>query len=141
MAKKQYLTYPVKVILAWAESLGGNSDLTQWLYHNTFKELAIFTFAAYNKSEAKKWLAENGYAPLLACIQTAEGDEKAAAFLKASKFDVLFHLGKAGDGSKESYDWILQNCGKEFFYLAKKLEEAKDKIEERNRDPHYISFD
>tara|TARA_R110001592_G_scaffold363221_3_gene681691 strand:+ start:82289 stop:82708 length:420 start_codon:yes stop_codon:yes gene_type:complete len=137
---KPFLTYPPKVIIAWAESVGGNKELTDWLMNNGFPELAFFTFACYHNSKASQWLLDHGFQPLLATIHGAEGSEKALKWLTDNDFTVLHHIAKAADNDDKHMLWLTKHGHKEFFYLALKLREAKNGIEADNNDPHKISF-
>jgi hypothetical protein len=137
---KPFLTYPPKVIIAWAESVGGNKEITDWLLNNGFPELAFFSFACYHRPLADKWLLENGFEPLLATIHGAEGKDKASQWLLDNGFTELYHISKAADNEDKNMFWLRDNGHKEFFYLALKLREAKNGIEADNNDPHKISF-
>jgi hypothetical protein len=87
--------YPAKIILAWAEAVGGNRELRDWLMHNGYMELALFVFAAHLKKDARTWLMKEGFPHLMATLSCAEGDEKACQWLSNHDYEVLAMVGKA----------------------------------------------
>ena len=74
----------------------------------------------------------------MAMINGVEGKKDALNWLKQNKFEMLFHMAKAGDGDQESFRWLL-NKDKEMAMVAKKIEFVKDQIELDNNDVHRIS--
>jgi hypothetical protein len=135
------LSYPPKILIAWAEAIGGNKDIRDWLMDNGYKELAMFTFAVRNKDEARKWLMENGYAHLMAMINAVERNQVALKWLQHFNFTVLEKMALSGDGDDEAHQWLIANGHREFAYVAKKIQYIKDQIEDNNNDPHRISPD
>ena len=134
--KLKKLEYPSKVILAWAESLKGNQEITNWLIKNNFREIIHVNAAIKLNLESRDWLMLNGFPHLMAFINASEGDENAQKWLIKYKFDLLFHLARYIDGENDSNDWIKQNATPEFIYLAKIIKDIKDKIEENHNDIH-----
>lgn len=135
------IEYPSKVILAWAESLKGNQEITNWLNNNNFKEIIHANSAIKLNQESRDWLMSNGFPHLMAFINAAEGDENAQKWLIKYKFDLLFHLAKYIDGEQESTPCIQKNATPEFIYLAKIIKNIKDKIEENHNDIHTFRKD
>ena len=41
------MQYPAKILVAWAEAIGGNKKIRDWLIANDYKELGLFVFALY----------------------------------------------------------------------------------------------
>ena len=74
---KTRLTYPPKILLAWAEAIKGNKEIRDWLIKNGYPELGLFTFALRNKRDAREWLVTNKFHHLMALISGVEGDEEA----------------------------------------------------------------
>lgn len=135
------LTYPPKILLAWAEAIGGNTQIRDWLMDNNYKELAIFTYAVRNKDDARNWLMDNGYAHLMAMINAVERNSVALAWLKRFNFTILENMALSADGDEKAHEWLIQNGHKEFAYISKKIEYVKNEIEDNNNDPHRISPD
>lgn len=128
--------YPNKIILAWAKSLEGNKDITQWLLENGYEELVQFNQAVYLKQVARNWLMENGFPHLMAYLNAAEGNEKAQSWLKLNGFTDLYHSALAVEGEKEGWDYMNQKGDQELFLFSQILKNIKDKIEERHNDIH-----
>jgi hypothetical protein len=134
-------TYPAKILVAWAEAIGGNKKIREWLAANGYPELSVFVFALNNKDDAREWLLKNGHQHLVAIIAGAEGQKEAVEWLKKYKFDVLIHVAMTGDGNEQSFHWLLKNGHREMAIVAKRIEEVKDIIEQDNNDVHRISTD
>lgn len=135
------LEYPAKILIAWAEAIGGNKQITEWLIRNGYIELGIFVYALKLDNDARKWLMDNGYAHLMALISAVERNKAAIEWLKKHNFTILEKIALAGDGDEESFQWLVNNNFRDFAYISKKIQFVKDEIEDRNNDPHYISFD
>lgn len=140
MAKVQYkpLVYPAKVIIAWAEAIGGNKQIRDWLAKNGYPELYTFVFALHLKDDARDWLMKNNYPHLIALIQAVERNKKALKWLLDNKFSILWHMALAADGDQTSLKWLLEN-ERDFAYVALKIKGVKDEIQMNNDDPHRIS--
>lgn len=128
--------YPNKIILAWAKSLEGNAELTQWLLENGYEELIQFNQAVYLKQIARNWLMQNGYPHLMAYLNAAEGNEKAQLWLKSNGFLDLYHSALAVEGEKEGWEYLNAKGDQELFFFSQILKSIKDKIEERHNDIH-----
>ena len=135
------LAYPPKILLAWAEAIGGNSKIRDWLTTNGYKELGIFTFALRNKDDARKWLLDNGYPHLMALINATEGNKGALEWLKKYNYPIMEKMALAGDGDDTAIAWLIGNSHQEFAVIALKIRFVKDQIEMDNNDPHKISPD
>jgi hypothetical protein len=135
------LTYPPKILLAWAEAIGGNAKIRDWLTANGYQELGIFTFALRNKDDARKWLMDNGYPHLMALINAVERNPKALLWLRQFGYTILEKMALAGDGDDIAVRWLMENNHKEFAMIAMKIRYIKDQIEMDNNDPHRISPD
>lgn len=132
-------SYPAKILLAWAEAIGGNKEIREWLSSNGYQELSVFVFALNNKEDAKKWLMHNGYQHLAATIAGSEGKSDAIEWLKKYHFDVLAHVGMSGDGHDSSFRWLVKNSHREMAIVSKRIQDVKDRIEQDNNDVHKIS--
>jgi hypothetical protein len=135
------LEYPPKILLAWAEAIGGNGKIRDWLISNGYPELGIFTFALRNKEDARQWLMDKGFPHLMAMINACERNQRAIEWLTKHDFIILLHMGLAADGNEESFQWLRSNGHFEAAMIAKRMEVVKDEIEENNNDPHRISPD
>ena len=132
-------TYPSKILVAWAEAIGGNTKIREWLIKNGYAELGIFVFALRNKEDAKQWLFDNGFQHLAATINGAEGNPNAVNWLKKYGFEPLACVARSGDGDEEALKWLIRHGHKELAMIGKKIELVKDEIERDNNDIHKIS--
>ncbi len=136
------LNYPSKILVGWAEAIGGNNELRDWFMQSQeYKELGIAVHAILLKDDAREWLMKNGYAHLMAMINGVEGNEDAIRWLEKSNFNVLKHLALAGDGSEASLKWLIKNNHKEFAMISQKIKHVKDEIEEKHNDVHSFGKD
>ncbi len=136
------LHYPSKILVGWAEAIGGNTDLRDWfLQSNQYKELGMCVHALLLKDEARDWLMKNGFAHLMAMVNGAEGNINAIHWLDKSNFQVLKHVALAGDGNRESLQWLVKNNHKEFAMVAERIRVLKDQIEDTHNDIHSFGKD
>ncbi len=133
--------YPPKIIVAWAEAIGGNKKIRDWLLKYDYKELGVFVFALWNKDDARDWLMKNGFPHLLALIRGAEGDEEAVRWLEKNNFGVLAKVALVGDGNEQAYRWLMDQSHRDMAYIGKKIEFIKDWIQRDNDDVHKISWE
>lgn len=140
MKKVQYkpLIYPAKVIIAWAEAIGGNTKIRDWLGKNGYPELYTFVYALNLKTDAKEWLMKNNYPHLVALIDATERNETARKWLLRNNFTILWNIALAADGDITSTNWLLQ-YERDFAMVALKMQMVKMDIETDNSDPHKIS--
>ena len=140
--KLKPLRYHPKILLGWAEAIGGNKALRDWFMESPdFKELGVFVFALHLKQDAREWLVKNGYAHLMALINGVEGNKTAIAWLEKNNFEVLKHVALSGDGNEKSFQWLKDNGHPEFAMISKKIELIKDEIEANHNDPHKFGLD
>ncbi len=135
------ISYPPKIILAWAKALDGNADITSWLTQNGYSELVMFNHAVYLKDEARNWLLKNGFPHLMAMINACEGNVKAQKWLLKHDFLQLYHMALAIDGEMDSWDWLGKNVQADVFLLTQTIKKIKDKIEESHNDIHTFGRD
>ena len=50
------MNYTAKILVAWAEAIGGNKKIRDWLIANDHKELGLFVFALYHNQDSRDWL-------------------------------------------------------------------------------------
>jgi hypothetical protein len=131
--------YPAKVLVAWAEAIGGNKALRDWLLQHGYTELGIFVYALHLKDDARKWLLEHGFPHLMATIQGAEGNETAVKWLEKHTFDVLALVARAGDGDNQSVQKLVRDGHREMAMVALRIRTVKDQIEADHNDIHKIS--
>jgi hypothetical protein len=131
--------YPAKVLIAWAEAIGGNKEIRTWLMENGYRELGVFVFALYNKDDAKEWLLKNGFPHLAATVAGSEGKQDAIGWLLKHDFDLLAKTALTGDGDEAAFKWLVANKHRELAIIGKKIEMVKDQIERDNNDVHKIS--
>jgi hypothetical protein len=131
--------YPAKVLMAWAEAIGGHADLRDWLIKNGYPELGIFTFALYHKADARNWLMKNGHPHLLAVITGVEGDKQALQWLEHNHMSVLKRVALAGDGDEQVLQELIKDGHKELAMVAHRIHVVKTRIDEDNTDPHKFS--
>lgn len=136
------LNYPSKILVGWAEAIGGNTDLRDWfLASEQYKELGMSVHALLLKDEARDWLMKNGYAHLMAMINGAEGNQEAIHWLNKSNFKVLMHVALAGDRHADSLKWLIDHKHIEFAMIAERIRVLKDQIEETHNDVHSFGKD
>ena len=133
--------YPAKVLLAWAEAIGGHAGLRDWLMKNGYPELGVFVFALHLKQDARDWLMKNGHAHLMALISGIEGDKVALNWLERSGMPVLKLVALAGDGSEEAVRWLIGHGHKELARAALNMHRVKSRIDEDHSDPHKFAQD
>jgi len=140
--KLKPLKYHPKILLGWAEAIGGNKELRDWFMESPeYKELGIFIYALHLKEDARQWLLKNGYAHLMAMINAVEGNKVALQWLEKNNFHVLKHVALSGDGDVNSFQWLVDNGHQEFAMISKKIEQVKDEIEDSHNDPHKFGLD
>jgi hypothetical protein len=132
------LQYPVKILVAWGESITGNKEIRDWLMKNGYQELGMFCFALRNELSAQTWLLKNGYPHLLALIKGIEGDMEARDWLKSSGQELLWTMAVAAHGDHTAKQLLLKR-DKIYAALAMKMERLKDDIEWDNNSIHQIN--
>lgn len=136
------LRYPPKILVGWAEAIGGNTDLRDWfLASEDYKELGMSIHALLLKDEARTWLMENGYAHLMAMINGVEGNQEAIHWLEKANFKLLKHVALAADHNEASQEWLLSSKHPEFALIAEKIKVLKDQIEDTHNDIHSFGRD
>lgn len=135
---KTRLTYPPKILLAWAEAIKGNTEIRDWLIKNGYPELGVFTFALRNKKDARDWLIENKFPHLMALINGAEGNEEAVIWLEKHGFHMLAKVAMAGDRENDVFA-ELRMADSLFAKIAREIMIVKTQIEEDNWDYHRMS--
>lgn len=142
VVKLKPLRYPAKVLVGWAEAIGGNKDLRDWfLASEEYKELGICVHAILLKDDARDWLMQNGFAHLMAMINGIEGNKEALHWLEKNNFHILKHVALAADGDESSFQWLIKNQHKEFAMISQKIKIVKDQIEEEHNDIHKFGRD
>ncbi len=130
--------YPEKILLAWGEAIGGNSEIRDWLLKEGYPELGLFCFALYFDKKASNWLLQNT-PHLLALIKATEGNKDARIWLKI-KFPTLHKVALAADGEISEMEYLLKK-DRLMAGIAQKLKYTKDQIEEANNDVHRWGFE
>ena len=142
VVKLKPLHYPPKILVGWAEAIGGNTDLRDWfLQSDQYKELGICIHALLLKDDARDWLMKNGYAHLMAMINGAEGNADAIHWLDKANFQTLKHVALAGDRDEDSLKWLMDKGHKEFAMIAERIRVLKDQIEDTHNDIHSFGKD
>lgn len=142
VVKLKPLNYPPKILVGWAEAIGGNTDLRDWfLASNQYRELGLCVHALLLKDDARDWLMKNGYAHLMAMVNGAEGNKDAIHWLDKSNFQTLKHVALAGDRDEDSLKWLIKNNLPEFAMIAEKIRVLKDQIEDTHNDIHSFGKD
>lgn len=142
VVKLKPLKYPPKILIGWAEAIGGNTALRDWfLASDEYKELGMSIHALLLRDEARDWLMKNGYAHLMAMINGAEGNTDAIHWLDKSNFQVLKHVALAGDRDENSLKWLIKNKHQEFAIVAQRIRVLKDQIEDTHNDIHSFGRD
>ena len=140
--KLKPLNYPSKILVGWAEAIGGNTELRDWfMASDQYKELGLCIHALLLKDEAREWLMKNGYAHLMAMINGVEGNTDAIHWLDKANFQVLKHVALAGDREVSSANWLLKNGHHEFAMIAERIRVLKDQVEDTHNDIHSFGKD
>ncbi|MBM3164201.1 MAG: hypothetical protein FJZ80_01960, partial [Bacteroidetes bacterium] len=71
------INYPVSIVLLWAKAIEGNQEVQVFLLEQGYAELFHATNAIFLVQESRDWLMQNGYAHLMAMINTCEGHKNA----------------------------------------------------------------
>lgn len=130
--------YPVKILFAWGEAIGGNSEIRDWLIKKGYPELGLFCFALYFDKKSSDWLFK--HTPhLLALIKATEGKKDARMWLKA-KFPLLHKVALAADGEIAEMEYLLKTDSL-MAGIAQKIKFTKDMIDEANNDVHRWGFE
>jgi hypothetical protein len=135
------ISYPPKIILAWAKALDGHSNITNWLMENGYEELVMANQAIKLNDSARNWLLKNGFPHLMAMINACEGNKQAQNWLVKHGFMKLFHMALAIDDDRESWDWLGENVPADVFLLTQTIKKVKDNIEESHNDIHSFGKD
>ena len=130
------MIYPAKVLVAWAEAIGGNAAIRDWLLRNGYKELGLFVYAMYLQDDSRDWLMKNGYPHLMATIRGAEGDANAIKWLNTHGYQPLAKVALVGDGDDDALQWLKTNGHGELAIVAIRIRTVKDRIELDNQDHH-----
>lgn len=133
------MKYSAKILVAWAEAIGGNAKIRDWLIENGYKELGLFVFALHLKDDARDWLMKNGFPHLMATINGAEGNPSAVKWLEKHGYTPLSKVALVGDGEEQAFAWLRANGHTELAVIAKKIESVKIQIERDNEDHHSIN--
>lgn len=111
------LQYPVKILLAFGESIKGNEAIHLWLTENGFPELAALSNAIRGSAEAEKFLLKTH--PSLAALDAAiDNNLKAYLWLKKNKLDFYIIFADACRGKKQAIDWLKQRNLDIFIHLS-----------------------
>ena len=137
VVKMKPLNYPPKILLGWAEAIGGNEKLRDWfMASDEYKELGVAVHAILNDDKSRDWLMENGYPQLMAMINGAEGNKEAIHWLDKSGMQVLKYVALSADGNDDGFEWLKRNGHQEFAMISMVIRKVKDEIEEDHNDVH-----
>lgn len=130
------MTYPAKILVAWAEAIGGNTAIRDWLMANGYRELGLFVFALWLQDDARDWLMKNGHPHLMATVRGAEGDPKALQWLQHHGYTPLAKVAQAADEDDAAVQWLKTNGHAELAMVALRIRAVKTRIESDNQDHH-----
>jgi hypothetical protein len=130
-------TYPVKVLLAFGETFGGNEELLNWLLQNGHPELAALSSAIRGSQDAFRWLMANGFPQLAALDSAIDENKNAYNWLNLNKHYFLAVFADACHNQPEAIDWFNRNDLKIFLMLAAKIRHFRDN---QTFDYHKIHF-
>ncbi|MFT4680093.1 MAG: hypothetical protein ACI84C_000469 [Flavobacteriales bacterium] len=134
------MEYPAKIILAWGEAIGGNTEIRDWLMKNGYPELGVFVFALNNQDEARNWLMANKQEHLMALIRGSEGDPNACLWLRKFGFSIMEKMARAADNDDDSLHKLMNSGNSDFATLALKMRSVKNQIEDDNNDVHKLNI-
>ena len=135
------LNYPTSIILLWAKAVEGNQEVQQFFLKEGLPELFHATNAIFLVQESRDWLMQNGYAHLMAMINTCEGHKPAGEWLLKNNMHLLYHLGRSVDHEQESMQWMVAHATEDLVILARSIQYIKDQIEENHNDMHSFGKD
>lgn len=135
------ISYPPKIILAWAKALDGHAEIGAWLKANGYEELVMANYAIRLKEEARTWLLKNGFPHLMAMINACEGNKAAQNWLVKHDFLILYHIAMAIEDETSSWDWLGKHVAADIFLLTQTIKKIKDGIEESHNDIHSFGKD
>jgi hypothetical protein len=84
---------------------------------------------------------QNGYAHLMAMINTCEGLQTAGEWLLKNNMHLLYHMGRSVDHEADSMQWMVANASQDLVILARAIQYKKDQIEENHNDLHTFGKD
>ncbi len=131
------LNYPVKILVAFAETFSGNVELHEWLLRNGYAELAALSSAIRGSEEAFKWLMMNGYPELAALDAAIDENQRAYDWLNHHKHFFLAVLADACNNKPDAIAWLTKNDLQIFLMIATKIRFFRDN---QTFDYHKIHF-
>ncbi len=130
------LEYPVKILVAFGESIKGNEEIHEWLLNNGYPELGALSNAIRGSDDAFKWLMK--FKPELAALDSAiDNDPKALLWLNVHKLYFLEVFADACRGKKEALQWLGKKDLKVFLRLAQIIKDFRDR---QTYDYHKMHF-
>ena len=120
------LNYPPKIILAFGETISGNTEILTWLLKNGYGELAALSFAIRGSEDAFHWLMNNGYTHLAALDSAIDNDPKAYLWLKEHDFPFFVIFADACNGKKEALDFMVQKNLVGMLRVTQKIRSFRD---------------
>ena len=119
------LEYPVKILVAFGETITGNDEIHDWLVNNGYPELAALSNAIRGSDDAVKWLIK--HKPEFAVLDSAiDNDPKALVWLNSHKLYFLEVFADACRGKEEALKWFGKKDLQVFLRLAQKIKEYRD---------------
>ncbi|MBN2236297.1 MAG: hypothetical protein JW729_01985 [Bacteroidales bacterium] len=130
-------TYPIKILLAFVEAVGGNEDFFEWLMKNGYPELGVLSKSIRGGEVSNQWLMEHQFPQFAAFDAAIHRDLKAILWLKKYHFTFLIRLADASRGSQLAINWFLSRDLKVFVMLAAKI---KSFVDHQTFDVHKRRF-
>lgn len=125
--KRGYLeTYPIRILLAFIEAVGGNEVFFEWLMKNGYPELGVLSKSIRGGEASNQWLIQHKFPQFAAFDAAIHGDVKAIIWLKRYHFIFLIRLADASRGTPIALKWFEQKNLKVFIMLAKKIKSFVD---------------
>ena len=119
------LDYPVKILVAFGETINGNEEIQKWLLNNGYPELAALSNAIRGSDDAFNWLMK--HKPEFAALDAAiANDPKAMLWLNNHKLYFLIVFADACRGKEEALQWLGEKDLQVFLRLAHRIKEIRD---------------
>ena len=138
--RKELYDYPVKILLAVIEAIGGNVKIHRWLTKGGYPELSALVSTLQADEEAFNWLMQNGYNHYAAFCNAIDDDPKAIEWLVKHKFQFLILMVDAVEEKENAIAWLTNNKFHIFIIMAKKILKMKQDQLIGYADYHKIHF-
>jgi hypothetical protein len=118
--------YPLKVLVAFAESFSERSKFNDWLLKHGYPELAALSSAIRGSEPAFVWLMKNQYYHYAALDGAIDKQLKARVWLSRHEYPLLGALADAVNENKQAIAWLDANGFQVMLFIAQKIRTFRD---------------